>query len=74
MSPNWAEQVSRVTCPCMDPARGYEWARGGTVVTLGELFLALGKDYTAAQIYAFYRTLRIVAVKRRKGHASRCQR
>ncbi len=70
LRPNWAEQVSRVTCPCVDPACGYEWARGGTVLTLGELFLALGKQYTAAQIYSFYRTLRLVAVKRRKGHGA----
>ena len=34
---------------------------------LGELFLTLGEHYTAAQIYVFYRTLRIIAVKRRKG-------
>ena len=39
--------------------------------TLGELFLALGKQYTAAQIYSFYRTLRLVAVKRRKGYGAR---
>ena len=37
------------------------------MLTLGELILALGKHYTAAQIYAFYRTLHIIAVKRRKG-------
>ena len=46
---------------------GYEWVRDGKVLTLGELFLALGEHYTAAQQYAFYRTLRIIAVKRRKG-------
>ena len=40
------------------------------VLTLGELFLALGDQYTATRIYAFYRTLRIVAVKRRKGHGA----
>ena len=48
--PNWAKQVNRVTCPCIDPACGYEWARSGTVLTLGELFLALGKRYSAAKI------------------------
>ena len=48
----------------------YEGGREGTVLTLGELLLALGKEYTAAQIYAFYRTLRIVAVKRWKDHSA----
>ena len=70
LRPDWKEQVSRITCPCLDPECGYEWARGGKVITLGELFLALGKQYTAAQIYSFYRTLRLVAVKRRKLHGA----
>ena len=48
--PNWAKQVNRVVCPCMDPACGYELARRGTVLTLGELFLALSKEYSAAKI------------------------
>ena len=69
--PNWAKQVNRVICPCIDPACGYEWARRGTVLTLGELFLALGREYAAAEIYSFYRTLRIVALKRRKQHRGR---
>ena len=56
--PNWAKQVNRVTCPCVDPACGFEWARRGTVLTLGELFLALGKQYSAVNIYSFYRPLR----------------
>ena len=42
------------------------WFRTGKVITLGELFLTLGRVYTAASIYAFYRTLRILVVKRRK--------
>ena len=42
------------------------WFRSATVITLGELFLALGNRHTARSIYAFYLTLRIVAVKRRK--------
>ena len=50
--PNWAKQVNRVTGPCVDPACGLEWARRGTVLTLGELFLALGKEYSAAKYTA----------------------
>ena len=44
----------------------YEWRRTCQVVTLGELFLVLGKRWRASAIYYFYRTLRLVAVKRRK--------
>lgn len=64
--PSWAKQVNGVTFPCIDPVCGYEWARRGTVMTLDELFLVLGKQYSAAKIYSFYRTLRIVALKHRK--------
>ena len=51
----------------MDCECGYEWVRGGIVLTLGEVFLALDEHYTAAQLYAFCRALRIIAGKRRKG-------
>lgn len=44
----------------------YEWVRTGPVVTLGELFLRLGRDFSCRKIYAFFRTLRLVAVKRDK--------
>ena len=44
----------------------YEWVRAGPVVTLGELFLKLGRDFNCRKIYAFFRTLRLVAVKRGK--------
>ena len=66
--PNWSNQISRITCPCCDPETGLMWFRDVSVVTLGELFLALGQRYSAEQIYALYQSLRIVAVKRRKGH------
>ena len=66
LQPDWAQQVDRNSCPCKDAHCGYEWARFGPVFTLGELFLALGKEYTARQIYGFYLSLRLIAVKRRK--------
>ena len=34
---------------------------------MGELMRALGKQFTAKQVYDFYRALRIVALKRNKG-------
>ena len=69
LQPDWAQQVNRITCPCMDAHCGYEWVRFGPAFTLGELFLALGKEYTAVQIYAFYLSLRLIAVKRRKQYS-----
>ena len=55
----------RVLCPCAGTT-DFHWARTGPAISLGQLFLVLGGSYTAAEIYHFYRTLRIVAVKRRK--------
>jgi hypothetical protein len=63
--PNWDEQKLRIVVPCRG-TQLYEWRRGGPVGTLGELMLKLGEEYDAAQIYYFYRTLRLVALKRRK--------
>ncbi len=63
--PDWAEQRYRCVVPCAG-AGDYEWVRVGPVVTLGELFMQLGKFFTAKHIYAFFRTLRIVALKRGK--------
>ena len=68
LMPNFEEQWNRLQVPCQD-ADDYMWFRTGKVITLGELFLALGRDYTAASIYAFYRTLRIVVLKRCKDHS-----
>ena len=46
------------------------WRRIGYVATFGELFFALGKRWPATNIYYFYRTLRVVALKRRKGKSA----
>ncbi len=63
--PDWAAQRIRCVVPCANAA-GYEWVRLGPVATLGELFMQLGKFFTAKHIYAFFRTLRVVAAKRAK--------
>ena len=66
--PHWDGQWNRLQVPCWG-TDSYMWFRIGKVITLGELFLALGRVYTAASIYAFYRTLRIVVLKRPKGRS-----
>ena len=67
--PGWSRQVFRTVCPCVGTDR-WAWFRTGHVVNLGQLFLILGhprfSEKDAAQIYQYYCTLRIVAVKRRK--------
>ena len=71
--PNPAEQQFRVLLPICEPdsvSSKYEWRLECHCTTLGQLILALGERYTASQIYFFYRTLRIIAVKRRKDHTS----
>ena len=68
---DWLRQTFRVLAPCKG-TKDFQWVRTGAVISLGQLFLVLGETFTAAEIYQFYRTLRIVAVKRRKqikGHS-----
>ena len=65
LKPDWAQQTWRVVAPCRG-TMDFQWVRTGVVASLGQLFLVLGTYFTAAEIYQFYRTLRIVAVKRRK--------
>ena len=72
--PDWDAQVIRVRIPCRGNIN-FEWRRSGLVVSLGELMQALGKDFTAKQVYYFYHTLRIVAMKRQKCRRRQaCQR
>ena len=63
--PCWENQVSRLIAPCRS-VDDWQWYRAGPVITLGELFIALGKQFTADDIYSFYRTLRVVVLKRQK--------
>ncbi len=67
--PGWKKQHLRVAVPIVQPdsvSGLWEWRRVCNATTLGELMIHLGHRYTAKQIYYFYRTLRIIAVKRRK--------
>ena len=66
LSPDWGRQRYRVLVPCVGTEK-YQWHRTGQVVALGELFMALGQTCTASAIYSFYRTCRVVVLKRVKG-------
>ena len=68
--PAWARQWSRVCVPC-EAVETHEWCRMSSVTTLGELFWDLGRTHTAKAIYAFYRTLRLVALKRDKNSSTK---
>ena len=57
--PDWSKQVSGILVPCKR-APEFQWYRTGPVVTLGELFLALGQRFAASAIFAFYQVLRPV--------------
>ena len=50
--------------PC-EGTKAYEWRRSGQVVTFGDLVKLLGKKRSIRAIYHFFRTLRIVATKRK---------
>ena len=63
------KQWLRVKVPSTSTS-DFEWRRTGSVVTLGQLFMILGKTHNNAAIYYLYRTLRIVALKKRKTSAA----
>ena len=68
LMPDWRRQAYRTFCPCMG-TKEWIWCRTGPVFSLGQLLLILGQPscgWNASQIYYYYCTLRIVAVKRRK--------
>ena len=76
LAPDWRLQIFRVRVPCRG-ASDFERHRTGCAVSLGELMQALGKQFSAKEVYLFYRSLRIVALKRQKGSKSqgfRCAR
>jgi hypothetical protein len=71
LQPDWKAQWNRVLVPCVDAQAlpgnvHYEWRRSGIVTTLGQLFMELGRKYTAFAIYEYYKRLRLVSVKRCK--------
>ena len=66
----WHQQRLRLLVPCSDALLPYEWRRTGSCTTLGLLFFALGKEYSASQVYDYYLYLKIVALKRKKGKSS----
>ena len=47
--PDWRAQVSRVVAPCVNN-QSHQWHRAGPITTLGEMFMVLGKTYTAKAI------------------------
>jgi hypothetical protein len=65
LAPDWQKQTNRLTVPCRQTLSA-QWRRTGLVTTLGQLFLALGGRWSGAVIYEYYRTLRVVALCRRK--------
>ena len=44
LKPDWDKQKYRVTVPCVGTDR-YCWVRTGAVITLGQLFLILGRSH-----------------------------
>ncbi|CAK0874574.1 unnamed protein product, partial [Prorocentrum cordatum] len=69
-TPAWARQWSRACVPC-EAVETREWCRQSPVTTLGELFWDLGRTHTAKAIYAFHRTLWLVALKRDKNSSTK---
>ena len=64
LHPYWEQQTLRSVVPCRGTQQVH-WRRSCRCITLGRLFGMLGQDFTAAVLYKFYRTRRIVVARAR---------
>ena len=60
LEPAWEKMRFRHVCPCQDN-NDFAWVRFAAVLSIGELFMLLGREYTAAQICTLYRCMRLAA-------------
>ena len=65
LQPDKANLKNRMFMPCRGTTQ-WAWVRAGNVITLGELFHGLFHQYTSREIYDFYLSLDILAVKQKK--------
>ena len=65
LQPDKANLKNRMFMPCRGTTQ-WAWVRAGNVITLGELFHELFHLYTSREIYDFYLSLEILAVKQKK--------
>ena len=71
-TPDWGRQVNRWLVAC--PANRWHWRRVADVTTLAHLFHALGRNFSARAIYAYYLELRLVACKKWRGKRALARR
>ena len=65
LAPDQGRSRNRMFIPCRGTTQ-WAWVRAGNVITLGELFHELFHLYTSREIYNFYLSLDILAVKQKK--------
>ena len=65
LQPDKANLKNSMFMPCCGTTQ-WAWVRAGNVITLGELFHCLFQKYTSREIYNFYLSLDILAVKQKK--------
>ena len=77
-APAWARQRVFVAIPTEDECSGKEWRLCSRIVSIGELMVALGGQYTARDIDLLWQSMIIAAEKRqvkehrnKKGERSR---
>ena len=62
LRPKWREQRYSCVVPC-EGSHDHYWIRRTICTTLGHLFTGLGKEYTAAKIYKYYMSRKLVVQK-----------
>ena len=63
-APAWERQQVFVAIPTKEDCSGKEWRLFSRVVSIGELMIALGGEYSAHDIDLFWQSMTIAAEKR----------
>ena len=66
--PDWENQVNRFLVPCRHNYKQH-WLRQARGISLGKLFFHHGKTWSVRALYEFYRSCRVLALKK-KHHKS----
>jgi hypothetical protein len=69
--PVWDSQTVRLAAPLASAEINKEWRLNAKVSSIGQLLLALGEDFSAADIERYWKSLEVVVEKKHKERGSR---
>ena len=72
--PVWDSQTVRLAAPLASAEIKKEWRLHAKVSSIGQLLLTLGRDFSAADIERYWKSLHVVIEKRIKARGKRCNK